>query len=71
MVITMLLIVNVSALFHRLGSRNKSDGLHLADKVERETQMSLCVIIKNKCVCKCAPFYLFNCIISVIRFSVN
>jgi len=44
----MLLIVNVSALFHRLGSRNKSDGLHLADKVERETQMSLCVIIKNK-----------------------
>jgi len=50
LVITMLLIVNVSALFHRLGSRNKSDGLHLVfyDNVERETQMSLRVIIKNK-----------------------
>jgi len=22
-------------------------------------------------MCKCAPFYLFNCIISVNRFSVN
>lgn len=33
-------------LFHNLESRSKSDGLHLADNAERNTQASLRVIIR-------------------------